>query len=71
MPDRKTLLMLSDCRVLNRYLARPVQYKISVHCRQRNFTMELEGATTEEAIAEERAAAFHAAESKRLQVTSS
>jgi len=30
--------------------------------------MELEGATTEEAIAEERAAAFHAAENKRLQV---
>lgn len=37
-------------------------------CRQHNFTMELEGASTEEAIAEERAAAFHAGENKRLQV---
>jgi hypothetical protein len=36
--------------------------------RQRNFTLELEGATTEEAILAERAAAFEAAETDRLQV---
>lgn len=36
--------------------------------RQRNFTLELEGATTEEAILAERRAAFEAAETKRLQV---
>lgn len=36
--------------------------------RQRNFTLALEGATTEEAIAAERRAAFEAAETQRLQV---
>jgi hypothetical protein len=36
--------------------------------RQRNFTLALEGATTEEAIAAERRAAFEAAEASRLQV---
>lgn len=38
------------------------------NCRQQNFRLPLEGATTKEAIAAERAAAFHAAEAKRLQV---
>ncbi len=47
---------------------RPPDVTPWIPCRQHNFTMELEGATTEEAIAEERAAAFHAAENKRLQV---
>ena len=44
------------------------QPRIVLWRRQRNFTLALEGATTEEAIAAERRAAFEAAETRRLQV---
>ena len=37
-------------------------------CRQRNFSVELVGATTEDALLEKRAAEYEAAEAVRLKV---